>query len=83
MHRIDKNTTGLLVIAKTEIALTHLAKQFYDRTSDRRYYALVWGDVQDETGTIEGNIGRSQKIVKYFAFMKTDLTENLLLHIIK
>lgn len=66
VHRIDKNTTGLLVIAKTEIALTNLAKQFYDRTSDRRYYALVWGDVQDETGTIEGHIGRSQKNRKVF-----------------
>lgn len=61
VHRIDKNTSGLLVVAKTEIALTHLAKQFYDRTSERLYYALVWGDVEKETGTIIGHIGRSIK----------------------
>ncbi|MEX2484016.1 MAG: RluA family pseudouridine synthase [Brumimicrobium sp.] len=61
VHRLDKHTTGLMVIAKTEHALTHLAKQFYDRTTERRYNALVWGDVKEEAGTIEGNIGRSLK----------------------
>lgn len=60
VHRIDKHTTGLLVIAKTEMALTHLAKQFYDRTTERKYIALVWGDLA-EAGFIEGNIGRSLK----------------------
>jgi 23S rRNA pseudouridine1911/1915/1917 synthase len=60
VHRIDKHTTGLLVVAKTEMALTHLAKQFYDRTTERLYYALVWGDIK-EPGTITGNIGRSLK----------------------
>ena len=60
VHRIDKHTTGLLVIAKTEIALTHLAKQFYDRTTERKYIALVLGDLA-EAGFIEGNIGRSLK----------------------
>ncbi len=60
VHRLDKHTTGLLVVAKTEHALTHLAKQFYDRTTERRYWALVWGDVE-EGGTVEGNIGRSLK----------------------
>lgn len=60
VHRIDKHTTGLLVIAKTELALTDLASQFYDRTTKRVYYAIVWGDVS-ENGTIEGNIGRSLK----------------------
>ena len=60
VHRLDKNTSGLMVIAKTEEALTHLSKQFFDRTSERRYWALVWGDV-DEEGTIEGYIGRSFK----------------------
>ncbi|MFN5911894.1 MAG: RluA family pseudouridine synthase [Bacteroidota bacterium] len=60
VHRLDKNTTGLIVIAKTEEALTHLARQFYDRTTERRYQALVWGDVQQD-GTITGNIGRSLK----------------------
>ena len=61
VHRLDKNTTGIMVIAKTEHALTHLSKQFFDRTSDRRYQALVWGDVKEEEGRIEGNIWRSHK----------------------
>jgi len=61
VHRLDKHTTGLMVIAKTEHALTHLAKQFYDRTTERRYNALVWGDVTEDEGTITGNIGRSLK----------------------
>ncbi|XOV67105.1 MAG: RluA family pseudouridine synthase [Fluviicola sp.] len=60
VHRLDKHTTGLLVIAKTESALTNLAKQFYDRTTERRYHALVWGNVQED-GTVTGNIGRSLK----------------------
>ena len=61
VHRLDKHTTGLMVIAKTEDALTQLAKQFYDRTTERRYQALVWGDVIEDEGTIEGNLGRSLK----------------------
>ncbi len=60
VHRLDKHTTGLMVIAKTEHALTHLAKQFFDRTTERKYWALVWGDVE-EGGTIVGNLGRSLK----------------------
>jgi 23S rRNA pseudouridine1911/1915/1917 synthase len=60
VHRLDKHTTGLMVVAKTENALTQLAKQFYDRTTERRYHALVWGDVKED-GTITGNIGRSLK----------------------
>jgi 23S rRNA pseudouridine1911/1915/1917 synthase len=59
VHRIDKNTSGILVIAKTEYALNHLAKQFYERTTKRRYQALVWGAFDQEEGTITGNIGRS------------------------
>ncbi len=61
VHRIDKDTSGLLVVAKTETAMTHLAKQFFDKTSEREYVALVWGDVKDETGTVEGNIARNPK----------------------
>lgn len=61
VHRLDKNTTGIMVIAKTEHALTHLAKQFFDRTSDRRYQALVWGDLTEDEGKIEGHIWRSHK----------------------
>ncbi|MDO6813685.1 RluA family pseudouridine synthase [Tenacibaculum soleae] len=61
VHRIDKDTSGLLVVAKTEFAMAHLSKQFFDRTTERLYYALVWGDVKEDTGTIEGHIGRSFK----------------------
>lgn len=61
VHRIDKETSGLLVVAKTEEAMNHLAKQFFHKTSKREYIALVWGNVNDEEGTIEGNIGRSPK----------------------
>jgi 23S rRNA pseudouridine1911/1915/1917 synthase len=61
VHRIDKNTSGLLVIAKTEEAMTGLAKQFFDHSIERTYYALVWGDVKEDSGTIEGHIGRSLK----------------------
>ncbi len=61
VHRIDKNTSGLLVIAKTDLAMNLLAKEFFDRTIDRKYLALVWGDFKEETGTITGNIGRNLK----------------------
>lgn len=61
VHRIDKDTSGLLVIAKTEQAMNHLAKQFFDKTSEREYVALVWGNVEDDEGTVEGNIGRNPK----------------------
>ncbi|MBB4120038.1 23S rRNA pseudouridine1911/1915/1917 synthase [Mesonia hippocampi] len=61
VHRIDKDTSGLLVVAKTEEAMTHLAKQFFNKTSEREYVALVWGNVEEEEGTIEGNIGRHPK----------------------
>ncbi|MET2984358.1 RluA family pseudouridine synthase [Aureibaculum conchae] len=61
VHRIDKDTSGLLVVAKTEFAMSHLANQFYDRTTERLYYALVWGNVAEDEGTIEGHIGRSLK----------------------
>lgn len=61
VHRIDKDTSGLLVVAKTEEAMTHLAKQFFDKTSQREYVAIVWGNIEDEEGTIEGNIGRHPK----------------------
>ncbi len=59
VHRIDKNTSGLLVTAKNERAHASLAKQFFDHTITRRYVALVWGDFKEDEGTIEGNIGRS------------------------
>lgn len=59
VHRIDKDTTGLLVVAKTEQAMNYLTKQFFHKTSQREYIALVWGNVENDFGTIEGNIGRS------------------------
>ncbi|GAA4768579.1 MULTISPECIES: RluA family pseudouridine synthase [Flavobacterium] len=58
VHRIDKNTSGLLVIAKTESAMTYLAKQFEDKTTEREYIAIVWGNVKEDEGTIEGNLAR-------------------------
>ncbi|MCS3868218.1 23S rRNA pseudouridine1911/1915/1917 synthase [Chryseobacterium ginsenosidimutans] len=61
VHRIDKDTSGLLVIAKTEYALSFLAKQFFDRKTRRLYWAFVWGNVQDDEGTIRGHIGRHPK----------------------
>lgn len=61
VHRIDKDTSGLLVIAKTEHAMSHLSMQFAEKTSEREYVALVWGNVEADEGTIEGNIGRHPK----------------------
>ena len=61
VHRIDKDTSGLLVVAKTPDAKTHLGLQFYNKTAKRKYNALVWGVVENNEGTIEGNIGRNPK----------------------
>src|SRR5205823_4479799 len=61
VHRIDKNTSGLLVVAKTELAMNQLAKEFFERTIQRHYLALVWGDFKEENGTITGNVGRNLK----------------------
>jgi 23S rRNA pseudouridine1911/1915/1917 synthase len=61
VHRIDKDTSGLILIAKNDYAMTHLSKQFYDHTIDREYVAMVWGDVKSEKGTITGNIGRHER----------------------
>jgi len=61
VHRIDKDTSGLLVIAKTEKAMTSLAKQFFDHSIERTYWALVWGELAHESGTINVAVGRSLK----------------------
>ena len=61
VHRIDKNTSGILVVAKNELALNRLSKQFYDRTTDRKYIALVWGVPDPAEGTITGHVGRNLK----------------------
>jgi len=69
VHRIDKDTSGIIVVAKTESALTHLAKQFFDRSIQRLYLALVWGDFGEEEGTVDVHIGRSpadRKVVVAF-----------------
>ena len=67
VHRIDKNTSGILVIAKTEQALNRLAKQFFDRQTDRKYIAIVWGSFDEPEGTITGNIGRNLRDRKKMA----------------
>ncbi|MDO5522836.1 MAG: RluA family pseudouridine synthase [Bacteroidia bacterium] len=61
VHRIDKDTSGLLLVAKTPEAKTHLSAQFFNKTTQRRYVALVWGNVADDRGTVTGNIGRDPK----------------------
>ena len=58
VHRIDKDTSGLLVVAKTDFAMAYLTKQFAEKTSEREYIALVWGNIEEDEGTVEGNIGR-------------------------
>ncbi|OUS10100.1 RNA pseudouridine synthase, partial [Nonlabens dokdonensis] len=61
VHRIDKDTSGLLVVAKTEEAMAYLSAQFAAKTSEREYIAIVWGNFQEKSGTVEGNIGRHPK----------------------
>jgi 23S rRNA pseudouridine1911/1915/1917 synthase len=66
VHRIDKNTTGLIVVAKTGEAASHLAKQFFNHTVKRKYLALVWGNIEQSEGTIEAHIARHQQNRKMF-----------------
>ncbi len=66
VHRIDKNTSGLLVLAKTDLALRSLAKQFFDHTVKRNYLALVWGDMIEDEGTIIAHVGRNLRYRKLF-----------------
>jgi len=66
VHRIDKNTTGLIAVAKTAEAAAHLAKQFFNHTVQRKYTALVWGNVEQNEGTIEAHVGRHQRHRKMF-----------------
>ncbi|NAY92523.1 RluA family pseudouridine synthase [Muricauda sp. JGD-17] len=61
VHRIDKDTSGLLVVAKTEATMSHLAQQFFEKSSEREYVALVWGNVEDDEGTVTGHVGRNPK----------------------
>lgn len=81
VHRIDKNTTGLLVLAKTPEAASHLAKQFFNHTVSRKYVALVWGDVQEDSGTIEAHIARHQRFRKMFdAYPEGDHGKHAITH---
>ncbi len=81
VHRLDKNTSGLLVVAKNEFSKAHLAKQFYDRTTHRRYNALVWGSLKEPEGTVIGNIGRSIKDRKVMqVFPEGDFGKHAITH---
>ena len=81
VHRIDKNTTGLLVLAKNDKAMRHLAKQFYDHTVKRQYLALVWGDLEKEEGTIVAHVGRNLRRRKLFeAYAEGDHGKEAITH---
>lgn len=81
VHRIDKDTSGLMVIAKTETAMTHLAKQFFDHTVRREYVALVWGDVEEDKGTIIANIGRNpNNHVQFKVFAEEEMGKKAITH---
>ena len=67
VHRIDKNTSGIIIIAKTELSMVRLSKDFFDRTMDRKYLAICWGDLKDDSGTITGNVGRDLRDRKKMA----------------
>jgi len=69
VHRLDKNTSGILVIAKNELSLNRLSRQFYERTTDRKYAAIIWGNLEPSEGTMTGNVGRNirdRKIMQVF-----------------
>jgi 23S rRNA pseudouridine1911/1915/1917 synthase len=81
VHRIDKNTSGLLVLAKTDMAMRQLAKQFFDHTVKRRYVALVWGDIQKDQGTIVAHVGRHLRLRKLFeAYPEGDHGKDAITH---
>jgi 23S rRNA pseudouridine1911/1915/1917 synthase len=81
VHRIDKDTSGLLVVAKSEQAKVRLALQFYEKTTERKYQALVWGIPKEEEGTITGNIGRSLKNRQVFTvFPEGDFGKHAVTH---
>jgi 23S rRNA pseudouridine1911/1915/1917 synthase len=81
VHRIDKNTSGLLVLAKTDKAMRQMAKQFFDHTVKREYQALVWGDVQEDAGTIRAHVGRNLRYRKLFeAYPEGDHGKDAITH---
>ncbi|MBR4229230.1 MAG: RluA family pseudouridine synthase [Bacteroidales bacterium] len=80
VHRIDKDTSGLLVVAKTEDAQAVLARQFFLHTIERRYLALVWGDFDEDSGTIVGNLARSPKDRRIMAVCDDEHGKNAITH---
>lgn len=81
VHRIDKNTTGLIVLAKTPEAASHLAKQFFNHTVERKYIALVWGNIAEEEGTIEAHIARHKQNRKIFdAYPEGEIGKHAITH---
>ncbi|MFN0275763.1 MAG: RluA family pseudouridine synthase [Chitinophagales bacterium] len=80
VHRIDKNTSGLVVVAKNELSLQHLAKQFFDHTIRRTYHALVWGEFDVKQGIITGNIGRHPRFRKIFTVTKDETGKHAVTH---
>jgi 23S rRNA pseudouridine1911/1915/1917 synthase len=81
VHRIDKNTSGLMVLAKNGKALANLAKQFFDHTVHRQYVALVWGDMVNDSGTIRANVGRHKRFRKIFdAYPEGDAGKEAVTH---
>jgi 23S rRNA pseudouridine1911/1915/1917 synthase len=81
VHRIDKNTSGLMVLAKTDKAAASLAREFFDHTIHRHYIALVWGDVEQDSGTIRAHIGRHQRFRKIFdAYPDGDYGKDAITH---
>jgi 23S rRNA pseudouridine1911/1915/1917 synthase len=81
VHRIDKDTSGLMVVAKTELAKNKLAMQFFNKTSKRKYNAIIWGSPKEKSGTIEGNIGRSLKNRQVFTvFTEGDFGKHAVTH---
>jgi len=81
VHRIDKDTSGLMVVAKTPEAMTNLGKQFFDHTVQREYVALVWGDVEEDKGTIDEYIGRHEKKrIQYTVYPDRDQGKHAITH---
>jgi 23S rRNA pseudouridine1911/1915/1917 synthase len=81
VHRIDKNTSGLLVLAKSDKSMSQLAKQFFDHTVKRQYIALVWGDVNNDQGTIKAHVGRNLRYRKLFeAYPEGDHGKDAITH---
>jgi 23S rRNA pseudouridine1911/1915/1917 synthase len=81
VHRIDKNTTGLIVLAKTAEAASHLAKQFFNHTVERKYVALVWGNMEEDEGTVNAHIARHKTFRKMFdAYPEGEVGKHAITH---